>query len=175
MFLQYLLLGTLVFISPIFPPIIIPFSYTTIGALLLQHAQPFSLAIITIVSASGSSILIRVLQKDLIGRFATYRKNSSGPLARISNSITQRFTQQKQLSKLNTKLKQHLERDHGQFILFGITILAIQSAIPDLIIIRMLHKKLHFGYFLLAVILGKAIVYLPVIYIGKGILHLLHR
>ena len=61
MLLNHILLSCLVFISPVFPPLIIPIAYTLIGIRLLQGAGPIALSFSTVVPAAVSSIIIRLM------------------------------------------------------------------------------------------------------------------
>ena len=95
MLLKHIVISLLVIISPVFPPAIIPITYTLIGIRLLQGAGPIAMSFGTVIPAAASSILIRLLygyahrkilefkakrdNKDWISRlenrFATYIEN----------------------------------------------------------------------------------------------------
>jgi hypothetical protein len=61
MLLEHLIISFLVVISPIFPPVIIPITYTLMGIRLLQGAGPIAMSFGTVVPAAASSILIWLL------------------------------------------------------------------------------------------------------------------
>jgi membrane protein YqaA with SNARE-associated domain len=86
-------------------------------------------------------------------------------ISKIENRLVKYFKNRKKLNKISQKIKHHLSADHGQLILFFVTIFAIDSAIPDFIVVGIVRKKLNFRLFLLPSIIGKTIVYAPVIFI----------
>ncbi len=171
-FFKQIFLSFLVFISPLFPPVIIPFSYWIMAFLLAQNFNPWTLWIITILPAALSSVLIRFFYWYVYKRISNYRekKDNKDIISRTENRIVKYFENKKKLSRINHWIKGHLNAKHGQFILFLITIFAIDSAIPDFIVVGIVRKKLNFWLFLLAAIIGKTIVYAPVIFIWKWIL-----
>ncbi len=174
MFIKQILLSFLVFISPLFPPVIIPFSYWIIAFLLAQNYSPRILSIITILPAAISSIIIRFFYWYVHKKILDYKhkRDNKDIISRIENRIIKYFENKKNLNKINQRIKKHLDANHGQLILFFVTIFAIDSAIPDFVVVGIVRKKLNFRLFLLASIIGKAIVYAPVIFIWKWILTL---
>lgn len=174
MLIKQILLSFLVFISPIFPPVFIPFSYWIIAFLLSQNYSTRTLSIITILPATISSILIRFFYWYVYKKLSDYKhkKEHKDIISRIENKILKYFENKKSLNKINQKIKKHLDANHGQLILFFVTIIAIDSAIPDFVVVGIVRKKLNFLLFLLAAIIGKAIVYAPVIFIWKWVLTL---
>ncbi len=172
MFIKQILLSFLVFISPLFPPLIIPFSYWIIALLLAQNYNPRIVSIITILPAAFSSIMIRFFYWYVYKKILNYKNKNDNKdmISKIENRLVKYFKNRKKLNKISQKIKHHLSADHGQLILFFVTIFAIDSAIPDFIVVGIVRKKLNFRLFLLASIIGKTIVYAPVIFIWKWIL-----
>lgn len=174
MLTKQILLSFLVFISPLFPPVIIPFSYWIIAFLLAQNYSVRTLSIITILPAAFSSAIIWFFYWYVYKKISDYKhkREHKDMISRIENRIIKYFENKKGLNKINQKIKKHLDANHGQLILFFVTILAIDSAIPDFVVVGIVRKKLNFRLFLLASIIGKTIVYAPVIFLWKWILTL---
>jgi len=174
MIIKQILLAFLVFISPLFPPVIIPFSYWIVALLLAQNYNPLILCIITIIPAALSSLMIRFFYWYVHKKIIAYKekKDNKDIISRIEHKIAKYIENKKKLSKINQKIKSHLWANHWQLLLFLITILAIDSAIPDFVIVWIVRKKLNFWLFIIAAIIGKTIVYAPVILIWKWILTL---
>jgi len=174
MIIKQILLSFLVFISPLFPPVIIPFSYWIIAFLLAQNYSPWLLCSITIIPAVLSSLMIRFFYWYVHKRILSYKEKNENKdvISRIENKIAKYIQNKKKLSKINQKIKSHLWANHWQLLLFIITIVAIDSAIPDFVVVWIVRKRLNFLLFMIAAIIGKAIVYAPVIFIGKWILSL---
>jgi len=174
MLIKQILLSFLVFISPLFPPVIIPFSYWIIAFLLTQNYSTRTLSIITILPAAFSSIIIRFFYWYVYKKISDYKhkRKHKDIISRIENKIIKYFENKKGLNKINQKIKKHLDTNHGQLILLFVTILAIDSAIPDFVVVGIVRKKMNFRLFLLSCIIGKTIVYAPVIFLWKWILTL---
>lgn len=173
MLLKHIIISCLVMISPIFPPIIIPITYTLIGIRLVQGAWPVAMSLATVIPATISSILIRLLygyvNKKIIS-FKTERDNKDW-ISRLQKRFAEYIGNRKRLSKLNNKITDYLETRNSKLVLFFLTIIAIDSAIPDMVAIGIVRNKLPFPLFILAALIGKSIVYLPVIWWAKLILN----
>ncbi|MFA5747784.1 MAG: hypothetical protein WC872_01590 [Candidatus Absconditabacterales bacterium] len=175
MLLNHILLSCLVFVSPIFPPVIIPFAYTLIGVRLLQGAGPMALSLATVLPATLSSVMIWLLYgyaHKWILKFKEKRNNQDF-ISRFEYRISKYIENRKGLSKINKKIKNYLSTKDSKIILFLATIFAIDSAIPDIVVVGIVRKKLPFPLFILAAIIGKCTVYLPVIWLGEGLLILI--
>lgn len=174
MLLNHILLSSLVFISPIFPPIFIPFAYTLVGLRLVQWDWPIGLSLSTVIPAAASSILIRILYGYMHKKILAFKnkRNNKDWISRLENKISIYIENRKRLSKFNNKITNYLETRNSKLVLFLLTIVAIDSAIPDIAVIGIVRKKLPFPLFILAAIIGKSTVYLPVIWAGKWILNL---
>ncbi|MCX6824298.1 MAG: hypothetical protein NT085_04175 [candidate division SR1 bacterium] len=174
MLLKHLIISCLVVISPIFPPVIIPITYTLIGIRLLQGAGPIAMSFGTVIPAAASSILIRLLYGYMhrwILRFKEKRNNKDW-ISRRENKFAIYIENRKGLSNFNKKITNYLEKRNSKRILFLLTIVAIDSAIPDIVAIGIVRKRLPFPLFILAAIIGKSTVYLPVIWGAKRILNM---
>jgi len=175
MLLKHIVISLLVFVSPVFPPAIIPFAYTLIWLRLVQWAGPVWLSLCTVLPAALSSILIRMLYGYFHKKILEFkkRKNHEDWISRIERKIAKYLENKKKISKFNNKIKNYLETKNNKLVLFLLTIVAIDSAIPDIIAIGIVRKKLPFRMFIIAVVIGKSTVYLPVILLGEGILILI--
>jgi membrane protein YqaA with SNARE-associated domain len=165
MLLNHLIISCLVIISPLFPPVIIPITYTLIGIRLLQGAHPIILSLATVLPAIMSSILIWVLYGYIHGkihRFKEKRENKDR-ISQLKNRYARYIENKKGLRKMNKKILTYLERKDSKFIIFLLTILALDSAIPDIIVIGLVRKRISLPLFVLATIVGKSTVYLPII------------
>lgn len=174
MLLKHLIISFLVVISPIFPPVIIPITYTLMGIRLLQGAGPVAMSFATVIPAAGSSILIRLLYGYVhkkIHKFKEKRDNTDR-ISRLEKRFATYLENRKRLNKLNKKITNYLEKKNSKLVLFLLTIVAIDSAIPDIVAIGIVRKRLPFPLFILAAIIGKSTVYLPVIWWAKRILTL---
>lgn len=174
MLLEHIIISCLVIISPIFPPVIIPITYTLIGIRLLQWAGPIAMSFGTVIPAAASSIIIRLLYWYLHRRILTFKENRDNKdwISRIENRFAKYIENRKRLSKLNNKITSYLETKNSKLVLFLLTIIAIDSAIPDLVAIGIVRKRLPFPLFVIAAVIGKATVYLPVIWGAKWLLNL---
>jgi len=119
-----------------------------------------------VIPAAASSILIRLLY-GYMHRWILAFKEKRGNEDRISR-LEKRFAKylenKKRLSKLNKKITNYLETKNSKRVLFLLTIVAIDSAIPDIIAIGIVRKRLPFPLFIIAAVIGKCTVYLPVIW-----------
>jgi len=174
MLLNHILLSLLVFVSPVFPPAIIPIAYTLIGVRLLQGSGPIGLSFSTVIPAAVSSILIRLLygyaHKQILAFKA--KRDNKDRISRLENKFATYIENRKWLSKFNKKITNYLWTKNSKRALFLLTIVAIDSAIPDIVAIGIVRKRLPFPLFILAAIIGKSTVYLPVIWWAKRILNL---
>lgn len=172
MLLDHLLLSFLVFISPVFPPAIIPFAYALIGVRLVQWDGPTGLSFTTVIPAALSSIVIWLMYWYLHKKIQAFKtkRNNQDFISRMQYKVSTYLEKKKKISKINQKIKNYLATRNSKIALFLVTIFAIDSAIPDVIAIGIVRKKLPFPLFVLAAVLGKATVYLPVIWLGKWLL-----
>lgn len=174
MLLKHIIISCLVVISPIFPPVIIPITYTLMGVRLLQGAGPIAMSFGTVIPAALSSILIRLFYgyaHRWILAFKAKRDNKDW-ISRLENKFATYIENRKWLSKFNKKITNYLWTKNSKRALFLLTIVAIDSAIPDIVAIGIVRKRLPFPLFVLAAIIGKSTVYLPVIWWAKRILNL---
>lgn len=95
------------------------------------------------------------------------KRDNKDWISRLENRFAKYIENKKRLSRINNKITTYLETRNSKLVLFLLTIVAIDSAIPDIVVIGIVRKKLPFILFILAAIIGKATVYLPVIWAGK--------
>ncbi|MCX6825378.1 MAG: hypothetical protein NTY80_04130 [candidate division SR1 bacterium] len=174
MLLKHIVISLLVVISPIFPPVIIPITYTLMGIRLLQGAGPIAMSFSTVLPAAASSILIRLLYGYVNKKILSFKekRNNKDRISRLQNRFAIYISNRKRLSKINNKITNYLETRNSKLILFLLTIVAIDSAIPDIVAIGIVRKRLPFWLFIIAAIIGKSTVYLPVIWGAKRILNM---
>jgi len=94
-------------------------------------------------------------------------RNNDDWISRLEKKFARYIENRKKLSRLNKKITKYLETKNSKLVLFLLTIVAIDSAIPDIVAIGIVRKKLPFWMFILAALIGKCTVYLPVIRLGK--------
>jgi hypothetical protein len=169
MITQLIILSIITFLWPLFPPVLVPLSYSFTGALLLQHANPFTLSIISVWSATLSTIIIRIVQNHIIKKLnkINIKKNS------ILNEINKYFKKNTKIKKLSLKREQYIQTKHGKIVTFFFAIICYLPIIPDIITTRLLYKKIKFPYFLLALIIGKFFTHVPFIFLWKWLLELI--
>ena len=128
-----------------------------------------TLSFSTVVPAAASSILIRLLYGYMHRKILKFKakRNNDDRISRLENRFARYIENRKRLSKLNKRITNYLETRNSKRVLFLLTIVAIDSAIPDIVAIGIVRKKLPFPLFVLAAIIGKCTVYLPVIRAGK--------
>ena len=109
----------------------------------------------TVVPAAASSILIRLLYGYLHRWILTFKENRNNKdwISRIENKFAKYIEDRKRLSKLNNKITNYLETKNSKLVLFLLTIIAIDSAIPDIIAIGIVRKRLPFPLFIIAAII----------------------
>jgi membrane protein YqaA with SNARE-associated domain len=122
-----------------------------------------------VVPAALSSVMIRLLYGYMHKKILEFKaaRDNKDWISRLEKRISKYLENRKRLSKLNKKITNYLESKNSRRVLFLLTIVAIDSAIPDIIAIGIVRKKLPFPLFILAAIIGKCTVYLPVIRLGK--------
>jgi membrane protein YqaA with SNARE-associated domain len=92
------------------------------------------------------------------------KRDNKDRISRLENRLAKYLENKKRLSKLNKKITNYLETKNSKRVLFLLTIVAIDSAIPDIVATGIVRRKLPFPLFILAAIIGKSTVYLPVIW-----------
>ena len=169
MLLKHIIISCLVFVSPVFPPVFIPITYTLIGIRLVQGAGPIAMSLSTVIPAAVSSIIIWLLYGYVHKKLLAFKhkRNHEDRISRLEKKFATYIENRSRLSKLNKKITNYLETKNSKLVLFLLTIVAIDSAIPDIIAIGIVRKRLPFVLFILAAIIGKSTVYLPVIRLGK--------
>jgi len=79
--------------------------------------------------------------------------------------INNYFKNQKRLIRLSLRRERYIETRTGKFATFIFAIFCFLPILPDVICIRILYKKIKFGPFLIAVIIGKTITFVPFIFL----------
>ncbi|HCB52096.1 TPA: hypothetical protein DEP21_06075 [Patescibacteria group bacterium] len=175
MILQYIGLAINVFLSPLVPPALVPLAYSWTSVLLLQHANPLTLSLISVGVSTLSTIIIRFSQNYIIEKLALYEHlNKKNKLSFLIHKINTYFRNQKRIARISLKREKYIEKRSGRFVTFLFAILCYLPILPDIITTRILYKKIRFRYFIIAVIIGKTITYVPFIYLGKTLFQLLH-
>ncbi|HBB04508.1 TPA: hypothetical protein DCZ39_06565 [Patescibacteria group bacterium] len=100
------------------------------------------------------------------------KRDNKDRISRLEKRFAEYVENKKRLSNFNSKIKNYLETRNSTLVLFLLTIVAIDSAIPDIAAIGIVRKKLPFPLFILAALIGKSTVYLPVIWGTKRILNI---
>ncbi len=175
MAIQLILLFWLIFLSPFFPPVITPFSYPLIALLLLQKASPWTLSLIAIgANTLGSIIIWRFLPVVTI-RFRTYQtqRENKDITSLLGNRLISYTKKNDNISQTSQRFEQYMEKKGWGIGLFIFSAIIFWSAVPDIVIIKIIRKKINFFYYVTSAILGKSAVYIPIIFIGKSLLALL--
>jgi membrane protein YqaA with SNARE-associated domain len=92
------------------------------------------------------------------------KRNHDDRISRLENRFARYLENKKRLSNINRKITNYLETKNSKRVLFLLTIVAIDSAIPDIVAIGIVRKRLPFRLFIVAAVIGKCTVYLPVIW-----------
>jgi uncharacterized membrane protein YdjX (TVP38/TMEM64 family) len=90
------------------------------------------------------------------------------------NKVNRQFKNQKKIIKISEKWESYIETKTGRFATFIFAIFCFLPILADVIGTRILYKKISFPYFVLAIFIGKCISHIPFIFVGKGLLQLLH-
>lgn len=174
MVVQLIFLSILLLFSPLVPPVLSPLAYSLTGALLIQKVDPRLLLLISVWVVTFSNILIRFLQDRIIRKIALYKNtNKTDVFSRILKKLNEYFDNQNKLTKIWLKREKYIETGRGKFFTFIFAILLFLPVLADIIWCRLLHRKIKFPYFVLAVIIGKTISHGSFIFFGKGLISIL--
>ena len=175
MVLQFCILWIIMFFAPLVPPILSPLGFSFTGALLLQGANPRILSAITVWISTLSVIIIWIIQNHIIERLTLYETiESNNRLLRRINNINKQFRNQEKITHLSKRREEYIKTRTGRFATFLFAIFCFLPILPDIIGTRILYRKIKFPYLILAVLIGKSLSHIPFIFIGKGLLQLLH-
>ena len=175
MIVQFIVLGIVFLFSPLLPPLLSPLGYSLIGVLLLQKANPRLLSIIVVGIGTISVILMRVIQNEIIAELVIFRKsNMQDTFHRRINNINNYFRSRKSVERLSLRREKYIENRTWKFATFLFAVFCYLPILPDIIGTRLLYKKIRFPYLVIAVIIGKTISYVPIIFLGKGLFQLLN-
>lgn len=174
MVVQLIFLSIILFFSPLVPPVLSPLAYSLTGALLVQKVDPRLLLLISVWVVTIADILIRFLQNRIIKNISLYKNTSKTDLfSRIFKKMNEYFDSQNKLTKIWLKREKYIETGRGKFFTFVFAVFLFLPVLADIIWCRLLHKKIKFAYFVLAVIIGKTISHGSFIFFGKGLISLL--
>lgn len=175
MIVQFIVLWIVFLFAPLLPPILSPLWYSLVGVLLLQKANPRLLSGIVVGVGTISAIGIRIIQNEIIAELVIFRNsNMQDTFHRKVNKINNYFRSRKSVERLSLKREKYIETRTGKFSTFLFAIFCYLPILPDIIGTRLLYKKIKFPYFVIAVIIGKTISYVPIIFLGKWLFQLLH-
>lgn len=109
---QLFLLGVLVFLSPLFPPLVVPFSYTVIGWLLVQHVDPWLLAAVSIVLSTISCMLTWILWVRIHEKVGEYQKvkRHNDFFSKVEKKIEDWFAKRETMNAYAQKLQRYTEQ-----------------------------------------------------------------
>jgi len=173
MVLEFLFLSFIVFIQPLLPPILTPLSYSLVSVLLLQKANPRFITLVVVVIAVGSTTSIRKVNEQVMKKIKQHelKTKKTDIFSRIRRLIKSYF--QKEEKAGNENFKKYYESPRGMVVTFLLTIVWFMPILPDIVVVRLLHGKIKFKPFVIALTIGKIITYVPFIFAGKGILKLI--
>lgn len=171
-----ILLGSALFIEQNIPPAVSWFSYSLIGILIAQWVNLILLSCIVIGSSSLNSVLTWIVFWPLREKIRRYQQRSKyqDRISHMGKNVHAYFTKKKKLNRFNLRLERYTLTRTGKFMLFLCSILILASAIPDVFAVGATRKRLNLLSYTIAVILGKCLAYLPIILLGKSILHLIN-
>ena len=173
MILQLCILWLTIFLSPLVPPILSPLGYSLIGVSLAQQVNPRMLSFIAIGISTLATICIWVLQNYIIENLTIYKEDKDPALfSRIARKINTYFRKQERITKIGLEWHEYLKTRTGRFATFIFAIFCYLPILPDIIGTRILYKKMSFASFIVAVIIGKSITYIPFIFLGKALIQI---
>ncbi len=172
MIYQLIVLCVLIFFETVIPPAITPFSYSMITTLLVEHVNTIFLALLVIWTSVFSSLLTWYFFDYLVDRIRKYQiRHHYQDWISVTHRWVLRFMKKHRwFNRFSIKLQKYIDTtEGGKFTLFVFTVITLASALPDIVTIRIVKKHMHITTFLIAGTLGKALAYLPVIFLGKEI------
>lgn len=175
MIVQYVILWIVIFFAPLVPPVLSPLGYSLTGVLLAQKANPRILSAITVWVSTLTAMVIRMIQNRVIERITLYDQiESIHRFHRLVKRINAYYKKQERITRISQRREKYIETRTGRTATFLFAVFCFMPVLPDIIGTRILYKKIQFPYFVLAVIIGKSATHIPFIFLGKGILQLLH-
>ncbi len=134
-------------------PLFFPFLVWFIGTLLHNNFDPFLLVSISILWS-------------FIMWFVRYYSNE-----KIFNLISKKLgLQDKKKPALMIKIEWYLNNSKISYILWIVIAIAAWSGFPDILTVRIVHKKVNIYQWISAYMVGKTFLYVPLIYGGDIIL-----
>lgn len=163
---QHILLFLAAFISPLFPPVIMPFIYSLLGILLVQEADPRTLSFVTVIASTLSCIVTWLAWIPITASLQKFKNEKSNTfIGKIERKISNYLSTTTWINKYTKRIESYANKKHGKIMFGFIVIFLLQSAVPDIIAIKMLQKRVSFWYFIVTAFLWKIILYIPIIFI----------
>jgi len=141
--------------------------------LLVQQTNPRLLSLIVVIIAVGSTICIRKINNQVLKKIKDIetKTKKTDIFSRFRRLLKSYFQNEEKLGKEN--IKKYYESPRGEAVTFLLTIVGFMPILPDIVVVRLLHNKIKFKPFVIALTIGKIITYVPFIFAGKGILKLI--
>jgi membrane protein YqaA with SNARE-associated domain len=175
MLFQELLAGVVVFVSPVLPPILVPLSFSMLGVLIVQWANPWVLSGIMITSTVLEMAFIWWITWIILRRMEKYKETTHKP--DFVTSIWRKFVgyliRRAKANRASQRVDGYLRTRSGKVLIFLLAIFCSAPTVPDIITVRLFRRKMPFGSFIIAAFLGKIISFVPFVFFGKGILTLI--
>lgn len=175
MSLDFILTCSTFFIGWIFPPFFLPLWSSMIGILLLQGFNPLILLLGISISGMLSYVPLWYLESYAINLFERHQAKNYLSIwsSKFINRIKKFAISEKELQESRSWITKYLAKRHNQFAIFILAIICTAPTIPDILTVALFRHKLSLPIFLLAGFLGKFLTFLPIIFLGKGILDLI--
>jgi len=151
---EYVTIAVLALVSTYFPWIT-TINYGILGALLVMQYHPLWLSIVSILAATLGTSSLWFADSYTYRFFSRFFRPFNADWNKSIWTKVQSF-----FLGIHSRLHLVSRKD----ILFFLVIVWTQAAIPDLLIVRATKGRLPFWLFLFATIIGKSIVYAPIIY-----------
>ena len=141
--------------------------------MLVQKTNPRLLSLIVVIIAVGSTICIRKINNQVLKKIKDIetKTKKTDIFSRFRRLLKSYFQNEEKLGKEN--IKKYYESPRGEAVTFLLTIVGFMPILPDIVVVRLLHNKIKFKPFVIALTIGKIITYVPFIFAGKGILKLI--
>lgn len=131
----------------------------------------------TIIGGTISCVATWFLRDKAIIRLAHYQKAyPTSLLTKVIQKAEAFLTSSKHINSYTEKIEAYAKKPHGKIVFTLIVVFLVQSSVPDVIVIRLLRNKVSLTFFTITAALGKAVVYVPFIFLGTTALALVkHR
>ena len=174
MVFQFFILCVVIFFAPLVPPVLSPLGFTMTAVLVAQKANPWIVSLVTIAMGVITSTIIRHIQNYVIRKLNEKEKiEGKNIFVRLINVMNSYSKNQNKINKLSSRRERYTKTRSGKIATFIFAIFCFLPVFPDIVSIRLLYRKIKFPAFILAVIIGKSISHIPIIFAGKSIIDLL--